>query len=124
MGVKHVHSYIRQRLGKNRSYIVYRCLYCSHYITRKFALGRECLCDCGTIFHMTAKDITLAKPLCLACRVKRRKDFVDLKTLLLPEIDFNPDEVIEQIDEPDEFNESSIDDFELLYEQMKEELGE
>lgn len=66
----HVHSYIRVKLSGGK-YIVYRCLHCSHYIRREFAVGRESRCKCGNVFTMTQRSINLAEPVCLNCRVER-----------------------------------------------------
>lgn len=61
------HKYRRVKMGKDKSYIVYRCDIptCSHYVQRELAVGRESICHkCGKTFVLTMKNVTQAKPSC------------------------------------------------------------
>lgn len=63
---KHVHKYLRVRLGKDKKFIVFRCVLtdCPHFIRREFIIGKRTICwRCGAEFVMTAKTQQL-KPHC------------------------------------------------------------
>ncbi len=42
----HIHKYKRVKLGKDKTFITYRCMLpdCSHYIEQKLVVGRKSLC--------------------------------------------------------------------------------
>lgn len=66
---KHVHKYLRVRLGPN-GYTVYKCVLpgCSHYIRRELVEGNMTLCwRCGKEVPMNKKMATLKKPHCFGC---------------------------------------------------------
>jgi len=77
MTKEHVHKYVARILGgtkvvkrdgkkyieKTGGYPIYKCVYCSHYIAREVAIGRECICwKCGEVMTLNAYSITLSRP--------------------------------------------------------------
>lgn len=68
---KHVHKYERVKMGKDKSFIVYKCALpgCTHYIQETFIQGKIALCwRCNEEFVIGAK--VHRKPLCPSCTKK------------------------------------------------------
>lgn len=69
MEERHVHKYIRKKLGKN-SYTIFACVLpgCSHYVRKELVDGRTTMCwRCGAEIVMTKRTATLKKPHCADC---------------------------------------------------------
>lgn len=80
------HFYRRVKMGKNKDYIVYKCIKpgCPHYVPRELAVGRPSLCwSCNKEFIMTSKNLQQAKPTC-GCRSFRQERLagMDVNALL------------------------------------------
>ena len=67
---KHVHKYIRIKIGKNKR-VEYRCSIagCVHHIRPELVIGRFSKCNkCNDEFTMDKYATKLAKPTCQECR--------------------------------------------------------
>lgn len=61
------HQYRRVRLGKEKDYIVYRCIKpgCPHYIPKEMLPGKTSVCwKCGKEFIVQTSNLQQAKPTC------------------------------------------------------------
>jgi len=67
------HKYIRVLIGKTGN-IYYKCAIvgCPHYLKKELVEGRWSICHrCGQPLEMTKRALTLKKPHCEDCTVKR-----------------------------------------------------
>lgn len=73
MSDRHIHKYIRKKLG--RTYVIYKCVLpnCAHYLSKDLILGRNSICwRCGNVFTITKHH---KKPHCVNCtRTKKHTD--------------------------------------------------
>lgn len=75
----HVHKYKRAKLGKNKQFVVYRCVLpdCTHYLAEHHIVGQRNVCwVCGKP-HIIYRDSNgvLARPHCKSCtKSKKGKD--------------------------------------------------
>lgn len=63
---EHIHTYERPRWNRN----IYRCVApdCSHYIQKKYLLGKYSKCpECGNQFILDREKLLRAKPRCDFC---------------------------------------------------------
>jgi hypothetical protein len=78
---KHVHKYVRIKLGRNKDRIKYKCNLpgCPHYLEPELAVGRIALCNsCNEEFVMNKESIRLAKPHCDNCgKGSKKKDKIN-----------------------------------------------
>ena len=64
------HRYIRVNIGNKKEYIVFRCMNmgCNHYIPKKLALNKPCVCNrCGDDMVLDTRAMLLEKPHCINC---------------------------------------------------------
>ena len=81
----HVHRYERADIGVDKKYIVYRCNLpdCGHYLTPAMVKGKKSICNrCGEEMTMDALALSLAKPHCQDCTVKKDKNVDKVKELV------------------------------------------
>lgn len=74
---KHIHKYIRVKIG---NHIEYKCALagCPHHLRIELVVGRFSLCnECGNKFTMTKYSIRRAKPKCENCIQHKEKESVD-----------------------------------------------
>jgi hypothetical protein len=73
--MKHVHKYKRMKVGKNKSYEIFRCFQpgCTHYIGADHIINRQSICwQCGDPFIITYKLIKV-KPTCQDCKDNKKR---------------------------------------------------
>jgi hypothetical protein len=73
---KHVHKYVRIKLGRNKDRIEYKCALpgCPHHLEKELVVGRISICNfCGDEFVMDLYSTKLAKPHCLNCGKNKEK---------------------------------------------------
>lgn len=83
MKAKHIHKYVRVKLGRAKTYEVYKCALpgCSHFVIPPLVVGRLSLCwRCGLEFVITEK-LLFKKPHCENCTNHRTKKLTDEKVL-------------------------------------------
>ena len=79
--MKHIHRYERALLGKNGTYVVWKCNLpeCPHYIPEKLAKGKKTICNrCGIEMILDARAMKLVKPHCTDCIQVKKKDTHDV----------------------------------------------
>lgn len=84
MTEKHIHKYVRIKLGKNKR-IEFKCALptCVHHIKPELAVGRLSQCNrCGVPFILTKVALTRAKPHCDACTIGRDTKLDTIEELL------------------------------------------
>ena len=108
-----IHRYILTDIGRNKEYLVYRCMHpsnaCGHYIVAAEAVGRDTMCwRCGEVCKVPKmrRNRYVVRPHCVSCtKVYQNKlpiassTPVDLKKLAEMSIEelladdelFNPD---------------------------------
>ena len=72
---KHVHKYLRVKLGK-KGYTVYKCMQdgCTHYIRAELVIGNHTICwRCNREVKMTQPMAKQKKPHCLECTRTREE---------------------------------------------------
>jgi len=67
--LKHIHTYRRNKRVPN----YYQCAHpeCSHYIDKKWIVGKRSLCTCGNEFILTTSKLRNAQPKCDLCSKSR-----------------------------------------------------
>lgn len=87
--MKHIHKYIRDILGhkkrtnqkpKATDTLIFKCILpgCSHYIRNQFIEGKISECwECHENFVIDKIASRLQKPICQACRMKRRRTKIE-----------------------------------------------
>jgi hypothetical protein len=97
--MKHTHQYRRQKIGKAKNYIIYRCMRpgCAHYIAEDFIEGRRSICwRCDEEFTITHKLLRI-KPVCEKCKLARKEG-----VRAQPIGDFDLDKVLSEMGHDDE----------------------
>lgn len=73
------HKYQKIAQGKDKSYIIYKCVNCRHFMHESMMIGAEFSCfDCGGRDIVKSKDDLLQKLKCTQCR----SGGVDMETVL------------------------------------------
>lgn len=70
---KHIHKYVRIKVGKNKR-IEYRCILpgCTHVKRGEYILFQKSICNrCGNVFIIEQNMLKLAKPHCNDCTKTR-----------------------------------------------------
>lgn len=77
--MKHIHKYIKTKLGKNKDWLVYRCILpnCSHYIRPELLPGKMAICfRCEDKFIVTSEMVRKGKEMlklhCIDCTKSRK----------------------------------------------------
>lgn len=72
--IRHIHTYKRNKKLPN----IYQCAHpeCSHYVDKKWLVGKKSMCTCGNEFILTTVKLRNAQPRCDLCSSSRRsRDF-------------------------------------------------
>ena len=82
---EHLHVYKRVNLAKrgNPPYYVFKCTLpgCTHYSQRQLIIGKTSQCpECEQPFELTSENTTNARPLCEACRPRKKGKDVSATT--------------------------------------------
>jgi len=84
---KHIHKYIRIRIGIKRRE-EYKCSLpgCTHHTFPELVVGRESICNyCGNIFYMNKASVRLSKPHC-GCLSKKSGSVKTIEDFLLDKL--------------------------------------
>ena len=92
MTKKHLHKYRRVRQGKDKKYIIFKCIepQCSHFIRKDMIEGKLSSCNsCDSPFIIDKYAMLLAKPKCVSCRTRKDKTkqvMIDKLTQLMEQL--------------------------------------
>lgn len=85
VSVKHIHKYQKVILGRNKDYVLYKCMIpsCTHNLQPELMLGIEAMCyDCGTTFTINSRADLIERLKCLDCRKGPDVDSFDILKIL------------------------------------------